>query len=101
MKIVLKQQNIKEIVYFDDLGFDLLCKNFYTKIFELFCKENNLKFHIKKIDDYEKLNYLNLYSNFLTRIFLRFRDILYLNSLIIFIKDFQIAFIKNSQKDSI
>lgn len=75
LKIVLKQQNIKEIVYFDDLGFDLLCKNFYTKIFELFCKENNLKFHIKKIDDYEKLNYLNLYSNFLTRIFLRFRDI--------------------------
>ena len=75
LKIVIRQKKIKEIVYFEDLGFDLLCKNFYTKIFELFCNENNLKFHIKKIDNYKKLNYFNFYLNYLTRILLKFRDI--------------------------
>ncbi len=75
LKIVVKKKNIKQIIFFEDLGYDLLCKNFYTKVFEFFCNKNNLNFYVKKINKPTNFQLINSYLKYFLGFILKFRSV--------------------------
>ena len=74
LKIVIKEKKIKEIIFFEDLGSNLLCKNFYTKIIEFFCNKNKLIFNTKKINRLTIFESIASYFKYVLITILKFRE---------------------------
>ena len=98
---VLKKNNINEIIFFKDLYNNFLCKNFYTKVFELFCNKKNIIFNVKKLNYSDKQDLFISFSKILLKILFILRNNLF-NKKFIFIKTYFLnRFYKHGNRERI